>query len=54
MLINKNDNVEVNPRNGHKYAVCRINKGENVIKYGFPIGYALRILKRASIYILII
>lgn len=41
MLINKNDNVEVNLENGHKYAVRRIKKGENVIKYGFPIGCAL-------------
>ncbi len=48
MLINKNDNVEVNPRNGHKYAVCRINKGENVIKYGFPIGYALTDIEKGE------
>lgn len=39
MLIHKNDNVEVLD-NGHKYAVCRIAKGENVIKYGSPIGHA--------------
>ena len=25
---------------GHKIALCDIAKGENVIKYGFPIGYA--------------
>lgn len=27
---------------GHKIASREINKGENVIKYGFPIGHALR------------
>lgn len=40
MLINKLDNVEVNPKDGHKYAVCHISKGENIIKYGQPIGHA--------------
>ena len=39
MLIHKNDNVEVLD-NGHKYAVRKIAKGENVIKYGSPIGHA--------------
>ena len=38
MLIHKNDNVEVLD-NGHKYAVRKIAKGENVIKYGSPIGH---------------
>ena len=40
MLINKKDNVEVNPETGHKYAICDIMAGENVIKYGNPIGHA--------------
>ena len=40
MLINKLDNVEVNIENGHKYAVRDIKKGENIIKYGCPIGHA--------------
>ncbi len=40
MLINKLDNVEVNLENGHKYALREIKKGENVIKYGNPIGHA--------------
>ena len=48
MLINKNDNVEVNPENGHKYAVCHIKKGENIIKYGFPIGYALADIEKGE------
>lgn len=41
MLITKFDNVEVNPENGHKYAVRDIKKGEDIIKYANPIGYAL-------------
>ena len=41
MLITKADNVEVNPENGHKYAVRDIKCGENVIKYANPIGHAL-------------
>ena len=40
MLINPNDNVEVNLDNGHKYAIRDIKCGENIIKYGFPIGHA--------------
>lgn len=48
MLINKSDNVEVNPENGHKYAVCPIKKGENVIKYGFPIGHALSDIEKGE------
>ncbi len=41
MLINKLDNVEVNLENGHKYAVRHIGSGEDIIKYGNPIGHAL-------------
>ncbi len=41
MLINKLDNVEVNLENGHKYATRHIEPGENVIKYGQPIGHAI-------------
>lgn len=40
MLINKLDNVTVNLENGHKYARFPIKSGENVIKYGNPIGHA--------------
>ena len=40
MLIHKLDNVEVNLEDGHKYARFDIKKGENVIKYGNPIGHA--------------
>ena len=45
MLINKLDNVEVNTENGHKYAVRDIFRGENVIKYGSPIGHATEDIK---------
>lgn len=41
MLINKLDNVNVNTDNGHKYANRDIKKGEDIIKYGFPIGHAV-------------
>ncbi len=40
MLINPADNVEVSLENGHKYAVREIKAGEDVIKYGNPIGHA--------------
>ena len=48
MLINKLDNVEVNIANGHKYAVCDIPKGENIIKYGEPIGHAVCDIKKGE------
>lgn len=40
MRIHKLDNVDVNLENGHKYAAEDIAKGEEVIKYGQPIGIA--------------
>ena len=48
MLINKLDNVEVNIENGHKYAICDIKAGENVIKYGQPIGHAICDIKKGE------
>lgn len=33
---------------GHKIAIKNINKGENVVKYGLPIGYALENIKVGS------
>ena len=39
MIINPLDNVEVRD-DGHKYALRPIKAGENVIKYGMPIGHA--------------
>ncbi|MCQ2396955.1 MAG: altronate dehydratase family protein [Lentisphaeria bacterium] len=38
MIIHPNDNVEVR-EDGHKYARRTSAKGENVIKYGMPIGH---------------
>jgi len=48
MLINKLDNVEVNVENGHKYAVCDIKNGENIIKYGQKIGHAVCDIKKGE------
>ena len=48
MLINKFDNVEVNLDNGHKYAICDIKMGENIIKYGNPIGHATEDIKKGD------
>ncbi len=44
MLIHTSDNVEVRA-DGQKYAVKDIKKGENIIKYGFPIGHATADIK---------
>lgn len=41
MVINSLDNVEVH-EDGHKYARRDIAEGENIIKYGMPIGHATR------------
>ena len=48
MLINKLDNVEVNLEDGHKYAIRDIKCGENVIKYGNPIGHATLDIKKGE------
>ena len=48
MLINKLDNVEIDIKDGHKYAVCDIKMGENVIKYGQPIGHASCNIKKGE------
>lgn len=40
LVINKLDNVGINLEDGHKYALRDIKCGENVIKYGQPIGHA--------------
>lgn len=45
VIIHPDDNVKVNLDNGHKYALCDINKGESVIKYGYPIGAAKENIK---------
>ena len=40
VLISPEDNVRVDLENGHKYAARDIKSGENIVKYGFPIGTA--------------
>ena len=40
MRINRIDNVDVNLEDGHKYAICDIPSGTDIIKYGNPIGHA--------------
>ena len=48
MIINPLDNVEVDLKSGHKYALRDIKKGENIIKYGFPIGHATLDIKKGD------
>lgn len=48
MIINKLDNVDVNLSDGHKYALCDIKAGENIIKYGNPIGHATDDIKKGD------
>lgn len=48
MLINKLDNVEIDLTNGHKYAIRDISCGENIIKYGNPIGHAVTDIKKGE------
>ena len=48
MLINKLDNVEVDLSTGHKSALCDINAGENIVKYGCPIGHATCDIKKGE------
>lgn len=47
MQIHKNDNVQI-LENGHKYALCDIKCGENIIKYGAPIGHAIADIKKGE------
>ena len=48
MRINRLDNVDISLENGHKYALCDIKKGENVIKYGNAIGHATEDIKKGE------
>ena len=45
LIINKLDNVGINLSDSHKYALCDIKAGENIIKYGQPIGHATEDIK---------
>ncbi len=47
MQIHKNDSVFIG-NDGHKYALFDIKKGENVIKYGSPIGHATKDIKKGE------
>ncbi len=47
-LIHKNDNVCVNMRDGHKYAIRDISAGEKIIKYAYPIGIATADIKEGE------
>ncbi len=48
LRINELDNVEINLENGHKYALCDIPMGDNIIKYGCPIGHATETIKKGE------
>ena len=48
MLINKLDNVDINLEDGHKYALRDIKCGEDIIKYGNPIGHAICDIKQGE------
>lgn len=48
MLINKLDNVDINLDDGHKYALRDIKCGEDIIKYGNPIGHATCDIKKGE------
>lgn len=45
VIINEKDNVCVDLKTGHKKAIVDINKGEDIIKYGFSIGVATTDIK---------
>ncbi len=49
VIINERDNVSVNLETGHKSAVRDIAEGEDVIKYGFPIGRATADIKKGEL-----
>ncbi|MGN1201735.1 MAG: UxaA family hydrolase [Eubacterium sp.] len=48
VLISKKDNVKIRLDDGHKYAVKDIKQGEQIIKYGFPIGIAVQDIKQGE------
>ena len=48
MLINNLDNVDINLGDGHKYALRDIKCGEDIIKYGNPIGHAIADIKKGE------
>lgn len=46
--VNEKDNVCVNLNTGHKIAVCDIEKGKDIVKYGYTIGYATENIKKGD------
>lgn len=48
VVINEKDNVSVSLETGHKSALCDINKGADIIKYGYPIGEATSDIKKGE------
>lgn len=48
LQIHPSDNVAVDLATGHKVALSDIAAGENVIKYGFPIGHATEFIPKGS------
>ena len=46
--INEKDNVGVNLASGHKIALSDISVGEDVIKYGYPIGVATETINKGD------
>ncbi len=46
--INEKDNVCVDLKTGHKIALCDIPENTDVIKYGYPIGYATENIKKGD------
>ena len=48
LIIHPSDNVAVEVSTGHKVALRDIKAGENVIKYGFPIGHATRDIREGE------
>lgn len=48
IIIHPSDNVAVDAKSGHKVALRDIQKGENIIKYGFPIGHATKPIQKGE------
>ncbi|MCD8120474.1 MAG: altronate dehydratase family protein [Lachnospiraceae bacterium] len=51
LKINEKDNVAVmleGDLRGHKIALCDIKRGQEIIKYGYPIGHAVRSIKKGE------
>ena len=48
VIINEKDNICVNLETGHKIALYDIEKGADIIKYGYPIGFATESIKKGE------